>query len=106
MYSEVAINSFIKEEENHGHFDVISSGVKKNLIKYSDGEKRKALLSYIISKKPEFIIVDNILDNLDANSQVAIVTSLEDLSAHATIIQIANRKSDFLEFIDNIFSFK
>jgi molybdate transport system ATP-binding protein len=103
LYSEVALNSFIREEEIHGHFDVISSGAKKNLVKYSDGEKRKALLSYIISKKPKYIIVDNILDNLDINAQAEIVKTLHSLKESITILQIANRKSDILDFIENIY---
>lgn len=103
LYSEVALNDFIKEEEIHGHFDVISSGEKKNLIKYSDGEKRKALLTYIISKKPAFIIVDNILDNLDVKSQAEIITTIDRLKESTIILQIANRKSDVLAFIEDVY---
>jgi molybdate transport system ATP-binding protein len=103
LYSEVALNLFIKEEEIHGHFDVISSGAKKNLVKYSDGEKRKALLSYILSKKPKYIIVDNLLDNLDVDAQAEIVKIFYDLKDSVTILQIANRKSDILMFIENVY---
>ena len=103
VFSEIALDDFIKEEKRHGYFDVISEGEKVSLQKYSEGEKRKVLLSYIISKKPKFVIVDNILDNLDVNSQSEIVEILSDLSDDTQIIQIANRKSDILKFIKNCY---
>ncbi|UEG50384.1 ATP-binding cassette domain-containing protein [Ferruginibacter lapsinanis] len=102
LYSEISLNQFIDEEIRHDHFEVIT-GSKNSLQQYSDGEKKKALLSYIISKQPGYIVVDNIFDNLDANAQSTIVDTLTDLSKHTIIIQIANRKSDILSFIKNIY---
>ena len=103
IFSEIALNKFIEKEKRHGFYEVVSTGDKVSLQKYSDGEKRKALLSYIISKNPSFVIVDNILDNLDVNSQSEILTTLSDLSIDIQIIQIANRKNDILSFIHKIF---
>ena len=94
IFSEISLDKFIEEEKTHGHYDVISEGIKRSLQKYSEGEKRKALLSYIISKKSKFVIVDNILDNLDVNSQTEIIKTLTDLSIDTQIIQIANRKTE------------
>ena len=102
LYSEIALNQFIDEEIRHEHFDVINAP-KNSLQQYSDGEKKKALLAYIIAKKPDYIIIDNIFDNLDANAQSAIVNTLADLSKYTIIIQIANRKNDILSFINDIY---
>ncbi|MGG9970428.1 ATP-binding cassette domain-containing protein [Ferruginibacter sp. SUN002] len=105
LYSEIALIHFIDEEIKHEHFEVID-GPKKSLQQYSDGEKKKALLSYIVSKAPDYIIVDNIFDNLDARSQIEIATTLTGLSQDAVIIQFANRKNDILPFIKNIYCIK
>lgn len=102
LYSEITLNELIDEEIRHEHFDVIK-GTKNSLQQYSDGEKKNALLAYIIAKKPDYIIIDNIFDNLDANAQSAIVNTLADLSKHTIIIQIANRKNDILSFIHDIY---
>ena len=69
IFSEISLDKFIEEEKRHGQYDVISSGRKVSLEKHSEGEKRKALLKFIISRKPNFVIVDNILDNLDENNE-------------------------------------
>lgn len=103
VFSEIALDIYIKKEEKYGEFDVVSSGPKKSLKKYSEGEKRKALLAYIISKNPDFVIIDNILDNLDAASQIEITNNLIQLGDEISIVQIANRKSDVLSFIKNVY---
>ena len=69
----------------------------------SEGERKKALLNYIISQHPEYIIVDNVFGNLDAASQVEIKQDLTNLSNSTSIIQIANRKEDILPFISKIY---
>ena len=56
LYSEITLNELIDEEIRHEHFDVIK-GTKNSLQQYSDGEKKNALLAYIIAKKPDYIII-------------------------------------------------
>ncbi|MES2429861.1 MAG: ATP-binding cassette domain-containing protein [Bacteroidota bacterium] len=102
LYSETRLNDLIEEEIKHEHFEVID-GPKKSLQQYSDGEKKKALLAYIISKKPDYIIIDNIFDNLDAKSQSAIIETFIKLSDSTIIVQMASRKNDILPFIKNIY---
>jgi len=103
VYSELTLNQFIDEEIRHEHFGIINNP-KNSFQKYSDGEKKKALLAYIISKKPGYIIIDNIFDNLDTASQLAIVDTLSDLSKNTIIIQIANRRGDILSFITKTYT--
>lgn len=103
MFSELALDHFIEDEKRYGYFDVITTGAKVSLQKHSEGEKRLALLSNILSKNLDYIIADNIYDNLDTNSQSIIKDTLTDLSKKAIIIQIANRKSDVLPFITSIY---
>ncbi|WP_242132206.1 ATP-binding cassette domain-containing protein [Aestuariivivens marinum] len=102
LFSEITVNKYIEEERRHGHFDIKT--ISNNSLEHSSaGERKKALLTHIISNKPNYIIVDNIFDNLDAKSQRDIVNTLEQLSEQTLIVQIANRKCDILSFIKNIY---
>jgi len=103
LYSEIYLNEFIDEEIKHEH-SAITETIQRSVQSMSDGEKKKALLAFIISKNPDFIVVDNIFDNLDIVSQKEITDTITALSNHTIIIQIANRKSDILSFIKNVYT--
>lgn len=105
LFSEITLNKFIEEEILHEHYGIIK-GTKNSFQEYSEGEKRKALLSYIINKKTDYIIVDNLFDYLDANSQIDIINILTKSSEKTIIVQIANRKLDALHFIKKKYSIK
>ena len=105
LFSEITVNKFIEEERRHGHFDVKTT-TKNSLEHSSSGERKKALLAHLISSKPQYIIVDNVFDNLDVKSQHDIVNTLKQLSKHTIIVQIANRKHDILSFIKSIYRLK
>jgi molybdate transport system ATP-binding protein len=102
LFSEITLNKFIEEEINHGRFDVVTS-TKNSLQHSSEGERKAALLNFIISQKPEYIIVDNVFGNLDINAQIEIEKTLKTLSETIVIIQITNRKQDILPFIKNTY---
>ncbi|MDO6759300.1 ATP-binding cassette domain-containing protein [Tamlana sp. 2_MG-2023] len=105
LFSEITLNKFIQEEIRHEQFDVET--IHKNSLKQaSEGERKKALLKHIIALNPEYIIVDNVFDSLDVESQSAIVQTLLQLSKTITIVQILTRKRDLLPFIENIFQLK
>ncbi|WP_338357923.1 ATP-binding cassette domain-containing protein [Yeosuana marina] len=105
VFSEVTLNKFIDEEQRHGRFDVVTE-TKNSLQNSSEGERRKALLQHIISKQPDYLIVDNVFGNLDTTSRVTIQKTLSELSTHITIIQITNRISDILSFIEVVYQLK
>jgi molybdate transport system ATP-binding protein len=105
LYSHISINKIIEEEMLHDHFE-ITTAANSSLKSMSSGEQKKGLLQYILAKKPGFIIVDNIFDNLDAVAKQNISTALLQTAAHTLIIQIINRKKDVLPFIERVFSIK
>ncbi|APY12600.1 hypothetical protein BWZ22_15835 [Seonamhaeicola sp. S2-3] len=102
LFSEITINKFIEEERRHGHIDIATAN-KKGLTKSSEGERKKALINYIIANKPEYIVADNVFGNLDVEAQKNIAETLEDLSKTIWIIQITNRKRDILPFIKSVY---
>ncbi|CAH8283160.1 molybdate transport system ATP-binding protein [Mariniflexile fucanivorans] len=102
LFSEITLNKFIEEEIIHGHFGV-ETETKNSLLHSSEGERKKALLDYIISQNPDYIIADNIFGNLDVEKQVAIEKTFAYLSSKTLIIQITNRKEEILAFIKNTY---
>jgi molybdate transport system ATP-binding protein len=105
LYSTLTINDFIKEELIHEHFDVATEN-KVSLVTSSGGQQKKALLNYLLSTNPEFLIIDGVFDNLDITSQQQIIIRLQAISSGVKIIQILNRKKDILPFITDVFSIK
>jgi len=103
LYSNLTINNFIKEELIHEHFDIATEN-KVSLSTSSGGQQKKALLNYLLSTNPAYLIIDGVFDNLDIIAQQQIVTRLLDIAPVITIIQILNRKKDILPFITNLFS--
>lgn len=102
VFSEITLNKFIDEEIRHGQLNVATE-TKNSLLHSSEGERKKALLNHIISKEPDYLVIDNVLGNLDTATQSHIKKEIEVLSRTTSIVQIENRKSDFLPFIDQIY---
>ena len=102
VFSDFTLNKFIDEEMRHGHFDVQTS-TKNSLKNSSEGERKRALINHILKSNPEYIVLDNVFDCLDAEIQSKIENTLTELSKHILIIQITTRKRDILAFIDDVF---
>ena len=105
LVSEIALAAFKEEELIHDHFEIIPSA-HRELHSFSDGEQKKALLQYAISKNPDFIVIDNIFDHLDIASQKNIHSFFEGLKEKLTVIQILNRKNELLGFMDMVFEYE
>lgn len=103
LFSTIALNELMEEEERHDYVEVAKT-TNRHLRFLSGGEQKKALLTYLLSKQPGFIIADNPLDNLDIDSQSSLVLMLQEVAAHAPIIQLINRTRDILPFIKNAVS--
>jgi molybdate transport system ATP-binding protein len=101
LYSHITINTMIAEELIHDKVEIITA-TNTGLQSMSSGEQKKALLQHIINKQPGFIIIDNVLDNLDTAAQESILSSLKEIATHTLIIQVINRKKDILPFIKKI----
>ncbi|KJD33593.1 hypothetical protein PK35_07070 [Tamlana nanhaiensis] len=105
LFSEATLNKFIDEELRHGKMD-ITTKVDNSLYNSSEGERKQALLKHIIAKAPDYIILDNVFGSLDIEAQKQFKTTLEALSKYTLLIQISNRLTDVLPFIQSVFCFK
>jgi len=103
LHSAITINKLIEEELRHDHF-VVKSDKNQGLFSMSSGERKKALLKYLVSQKPDFMILDDIYGNIDKETQKAVKKELIELAEHILFIQIFFRKGDALPFLDKVFS--
>jgi len=100
LFSDIAIKELIEAEEQHGYVEVATS-INRHLRTLSGGEQKKTLLTYLLAKKPGFIIADNPFDNLDIASQETLLQMFTDIAKHIPIIQLITRAADRLPFITN-----
>jgi len=101
LFSESVLNKFIEEDHKHGNSALILNE-NRSLRTFSSGEKRKALLQYLLTQEPDFLVLDNPLESLDKTSVSELKLSLQRISETTVIIQLFNRKEDLLPFIDSI----
>jgi molybdate transport system ATP-binding protein len=104
LFSTISLQEFIEEEAKHQHTEVLKNS-SRTLQSMSSGERKKALLVYLLAQQPDYIILDNPFDNLDLASQQLLLQNLIAISLHTAIIQLINRKADQLPFITNTITF-
>ncbi len=100
LFSPILLNDLI-EEESRRDYSEITKNSNRQLKSLSSGEQKKALLTYVLSQEPDFIILDNPFDNLDKSSQQSLKKMLVEIAEHTSLIQLINRKKDLLPFINN-----
>jgi len=101
LFSSFTLNQFIKEEAIHDDFS-LSKEQHRSIRTFSSGEQKKALLNYLLSKNPDFFVLDNVFDMLDHASQVELVSRLNDLSQGIPMIQIFRVRDQILPFISTV----
>ncbi|WP_419214042.1 ATP-binding cassette domain-containing protein [Maribacter sp. X9] len=99
LFSPLTLAKLIDEEDKRDYR--IISPVQQAIETMSSGEQKKALLFYLLRKDPDFIILDNPLDNLDTSFQAELKALLTERSTTISFIQLASRKTDTLPFIHN-----
>lgn len=100
LFSKLALDNFIEEEVRHDQ-KLLTPCTSQSLQSMSSGERKKALLNYLLETKPNFLILDNPFDNLDKDSQKRLKTILANISGHIVIVQLISRSVDLLPFITN-----
>lgn len=63
------------------------------------------MLQHLINQQPDCIILENVFDHLDIASQIKIREQMAEKKEAIIFIQIVNRKSDILDFVNLIVGF-
>ncbi len=101
VFTGSTLMDFIKEELRHElYFVKPVNGV--SLATSSEGEQKKAMLYYLLSQQPDYLVIDEIFDNLDTNIQTEVSAAIAEASAHTIIIQLFGRRQDLLPFVNNV----
>lgn len=101
IFSDVTIHQLMDEEFKHDTIKVTLNG-HQGLLSMSSGQRRKALLSYIIVQKPGYVILDDIYGSLDDDTRQYIQDQLLVLSSSSLIIQLFYRRQDILSCIQTV----
>jgi molybdate transport system ATP-binding protein len=94
LYSTLSISRLIDEELRHDRFSVFTKE-NASLLSMSSGQQRKALLDYIVARKPQYIVIDDVYSSVDSETQHYIIESIHQLATSTLLIQIFYRKKDF-----------
>lgn len=99
VFSELTLKELIEKEDRFGALEAMQN-TNRSIATLSGGEQKKALLKYCLSQKPDYLILDNPFDNLDIDSQENLKIELALISKEISLIQLVNRNTDKLSFID------
>jgi len=100
VLSKVSIDDFIQEEELHD-IKCTTKHTKQSLKSMSSGEQQKNVLNFLLTRNPDFLILDHPFDTLDVASRKNLRLRLENIGLHTIIIILISRKNDALNFIKN-----
>jgi len=103
LFSTITINKVIEEELLHDKF-VISTRENATLQSMSDGQRRKALLTYLIEKKPDYVVLDDLFGSIDNETLQFVLSKLNQIESATLLIQLFFRKQDVLPFISTVFT--
>jgi len=101
LYSSITIDTFIEKEYKHGE-NVITSASNTTLESMSSGQQRLALANYIFNLNCDYVILDDIQNNVDAQT-LSIMHQLFEKHAETFLyIQLFSRKEDILPYISQV----
>jgi len=102
LHSTITINRFIEEELRHDRF-LIQTAENSSLESMSSGQQKKALLDYLITQKPQYLVLDDVYSNIDKATQESITSTLAQLSKTTLLIQLFFQKRDMLSCIETVY---
>ncbi|GHA26027.1 hypothetical protein GCM10007103_04130 [Salinimicrobium marinum] len=102
VFSEAVLEKFLEEDYRHG-YSKLNAEKDRSIRTFSSGEKRKALLIYLLNQKPDFLILDNPFDCLDRESVKMLKRRFEEISEKVLIVQLLKRTEDLLPFVAEVF---
>lgn len=101
VYSSESLHTFLQKEHQYDVQHLTQD--QRSLASLSEGEQKQALLDFLLASKPDYLIVQNVFDNLDVAKKKALEQRLQQLTI--PVLQLLNRRRDLLPFIDDCFGF-
>ncbi|WP_430933502.1 ATP-binding cassette domain-containing protein [Saccharicrinis sp. 156] len=101
LFSTITLEHMIEEEVRHERF-LLSDGSGRSIRTFSSGEQRKALLRYQMRQGPDFLVLDNPFDCLDAESVTHLKQQLINVAESIPIVQVFKRHEDIMPFVTDV----
>ena len=102
LFSEQTLRKMI-EEESKRDTSVIIQREGQSLRSMSSGERKVALLNYLISLNPKYLYVENFYENLDPKNRVKLENIIFKASKNTKIIQLVHKEKELLPFIKSFY---
>lgn len=83
------------------NFDYRPLYTNKPLVSYSTGEKKKVILKILFNLKPDIILLDEYISNLDKDNLDYVINQLSEISKNGTIILVASNEEDIKQRFSN-----
>ncbi len=96
-FSNSGLSEFLEAEARHDQSGLPLGG--RTLKSLSSGERKKALLEFLFREQPDFLILDNLFDNLDQRSRQQLTKELLLRSEETLLLQFLSRPEDLLPCI-------
>ena len=104
FFTEQTIHKFV-EEESKRDSSVFIERDGQSLRSMSSGERKVALLQYLISLQPVYLYVENFYENLDGINRAKLEELIFEVSKKTVIIQIVRREKERFPFVDQFYYF-
>lgn len=105
IISPKTILKFIDEELIHDN-DAILKQSGQMLHSMSSGERKQAYLQYVLTQKPDTLILDHFLDNLDTQARERFSDLLKSQSDQLHLINIYSRDDDHMSFLPDTYIYE
>ncbi|RDY60830.1 ATP-binding cassette domain-containing protein [Flagellimonas nanhaiensis] len=103
LFSRSEIERYMDQEERHD-IKILTKNTTQSLKSMSSGEQKKALLNYLITQQPDFLVLVNPFDNLDTKTRQNLRDTLCALSESKTLVQLVGRLEDILPVTTDFYS--
>lgn len=99
VFSNSEIEYFLEEEARHNKKPLVNSTTQA-FKTFSSGEKKKALMKYVLRDHPDYLVLDNPFDHLDKETCLSLKKELSNISEKVLLIQLLSRQSDLLPMLN------
>ncbi len=102
FFSEATLKSMV-EEEARRDTSVIFEREGQTLRSMSSGERKIAVLNYLLSLKRDYLVVENFYENLDVQNREKLEALLIEVAQKTTIIQVVRKEQELFSFVKHFY---
>lgn len=102
LFSDATLKKMIEEEAKRDT-SIIIQKEGQSLRSMSSGERKIALLNYLISQNSKYLFIENFYENLDPKNRLKLEKLLFEASKKTKIIQLVHKEKELFPFIKSFY---